>query len=158
MGLKRPLTIVGVALLAFLIKTVVVDFRVLETIKPFSTFSNCKRYNVTGPEDIQIDHKTGIAYISSAEHIFIIGKPSDNSESHVYSLDLASNKLTEMKLINHPRKTLTRSHGLSLYRDDDRLLMFLIDHAPEYDIVDLFEVKGNELHYLDSIHDTLLFI
>jgi hypothetical protein len=45
MGLTRPLTIVGVALLAFLIKTVVVDFRVLETIKPYSTFSNCKRYN-----------------------------------------------------------------------------------------------------------------
>jgi sugar lactone lactonase YvrE len=62
-----------------------------------------------------------------------------------------------MKLINHPRKTLTRSHGLSLYRDDDRLLMYLIHHTPEHDSVELFEIKGNELHYLDSIHDALLF-
>eukprot|EP00029_Vermamoeba_vermiformis_P013795 TRINITY_DN871_c0_g1_i2.p1 TRINITY_DN871_c0_g1~~TRINITY_DN871_c0_g1_i2.p1 ORF type:complete len:355 (-),score=69.15 TRINITY_DN871_c0_g1_i2:62-1126(-) len=157
MGLKRPLTFVGIAVLAFLIKTIAVDFRVFEPIKPYSIFSNCRRYNATGPEDIQIDQKTGIAYISSSEHIFVIGKPSDNPVSHVYSLELASNKLTEMKVVNHPRKGLTRAHGLSLHRDNDRLLMYLIDHAPEYDVVELFEVKGDELHYLDSIHDALLF-
>jgi sugar lactone lactonase YvrE len=156
MGVKGSLAFVAIALLAFLTKTLVVDFRAFEPIKPYSTFTDCKKLDLTGPEDVQIDHKTGIAYISSADHT-IKDSATPRPESHVYSLDLASNKLTEMKLINHPRKTLTRSHGLSLYRDDDRLLMYLIHHTPEHDSVELFEIKGNELHYLDSIHDTLLF-
>jgi len=43
MGVKGSFVFVGIALLAFLTKTIVFDFRAFEPIKPFSTFTNCKK-------------------------------------------------------------------------------------------------------------------
>lgn len=43
MGVKGSLAFVAIALLAFLTKTLVVDFRAFEPIKPYSTFTDCKK-------------------------------------------------------------------------------------------------------------------
>ncbi len=43
MGMKGSFAFVGIALLAFLTKTLVLDFRAFEPIKPFSKFTDCKK-------------------------------------------------------------------------------------------------------------------
>ncbi len=136
------------------------------TISSLGTFTRinktyagtCERISgMPGAEDIEADYQTGIAYVSSDDRwAQLAGKPEPGT---IYSLDMNRNGTpvpvamtgTETLLPFHP-------HGISLFKESDRTLLFVISHnSPEAPAeghkVYIFQVEGTHLNLLEAIED-----
>jgi sugar lactone lactonase YvrE len=153
----RLVVLILVPILALIAQQAVFRFNVGLKVENYSKFTDCKVLeDVIGSEDLEIDHKTGIAYVSSAP---LIPKGS-KSKLGIYKLDLATDKFTKMTLKDYPYESLDMPHGVSLYHSGDELLLFVVNHGVNKsharDSVEIFKVKGDELYYVNSISHELL--
>ncbi|MDA0338769.1 MAG: hypothetical protein O2910_02850, partial [Proteobacteria bacterium] len=113
----------------------------------------CKQIEGTpGPEDVTIDHKTGIAYISSNDW-----EATDRNLGAIYGYDLNDPDATPINLT--PTATAEfRPHGISLWRGDagpGRLVVIshpIRDGQKQHEIV-VFEVLGFALRQVNIITD-----
>jgi len=114
-----------------------------------------------GAEDVVVDRKRGVLYLSSATR-----RPGDPQRGDIYSLDL--NKVIRHKSAKNKKATLevppvkkfnlvmdgendntVFPHGIDLYHDSEnnKTLLFVVNHRKTGDYVEIFEV--------DYDHNTL---
>ena len=102
-----------------------------------------------GPEDMQVDHRSGKLFISSTER-----RTDDKADNGIYMLEIASS--------GQPIKMQTtlkgefNPHGISLFRKDSVLLLFVINHTQDGDKVEKFRVEGEVLEYESSFSSKLM--
>ena len=105
--------------------------------------------SMPGPEDMQADHWTGKLYISSCER-----RTNNKTDNGIYLLDITSAR--------EPVKMQTtldgefNPHGLSLFRKDSLLYLFVINHTEKGDKVERFKVTGEILEHENSLSSELM--
>ena len=118
------------------------------------------RVEIPGPEDIVIDHATGVAFVASQQRLSATGKLLDFDElpgGAIFALDLnheplAPRSLTSQEVLGvpfHPR-------GCSLYcgASGARRLLVISDRAAADHVVEVFDVDGDQLRPVRTIVDT----
>jgi arylesterase/paraoxonase len=150
-------------LIAFVILTTAGALFILKTIydagefKDLSPHSNlqCKKFEgIPGAEDIVIDRKSGIAYISSDDRRKSMAGNPVQGAIFAYSLNAGNSipkKLTDnLPFDFHP-------HGIDLYSGPDgSRFLFVINHRKDDHYVERFEIKGNRLIHIESIKGKLM--
>jgi len=110
---------------------------------------------VIGAEDIQIDHQTGLAYISNQDRRkYQAGTPEPG---FIAVLNMAEPRPEPVRL-DHGDVPDFYPHGISLYRmDDGGLRLFVISHPPEQPHrVEIFDVAdGTTLTHIRTVEDDL---
>ena len=104
---------------------------------------------MSGPEDIAIDHKTGLAYIASLDRRSLrAGNPANGS---IYVMDGMDVKPLVGNVPNpfHPI-------GISLYRDGGKLRLFAVNRAAGHVGVEVFDVTADQLIHIETIQDPLI--
>ena len=124
------------------------------TVTPHFSGSCRAVEGVPGPEDLLIDHATGIAYISSYDRSAVRAGKAVPGAILAYDLnraDAAPKNLT-------PRATPDfRPHGMSLYRDaGGRAWLHVITHPPGGDAVEVFEIRGDRLTSVRTVRGAAL--
>ncbi|MEW5723231.1 MAG: SMP-30/gluconolactonase/LRE family protein [Thermodesulfobacteriota bacterium] len=127
----------------------------LKDLKPYSRWDCRKTTGLPGSEDITIDPRTGLAFISAADFRArnLEGK---YPRGDVYGYDLAA---AEPALVN-----LTASferpffpHGLGLYQaPDGGATLFVVNHQPEASYVEIFDLAGGRLAHRRTVSGPLL--
>ena len=106
--------------------------------------------NAPGPEDIEVDHQTGLMFISSSER-----RTGPKIRDGIYLLDLNDPS-------DEPRKLLTtyngdfHPHGISLLRQDSMLYLHAVNHNDNGDFIEFFEYRNEVLHHLSSISSDMM--
>lgn len=136
-----------------LITTLVLGFFILKLVYQagqFTTITNSSGYsikasynNMPGPEDMEIDHQTGLLFISSCER-----RPGSDADDGIYVLDLEGEKAPQ-KLSSDVMAPL-HPHGISLYRKDSMLYLLTVNHAENGNFVESFEFVDGALQHLAS--------
>lgn len=114
-------------------------FGVFTTVEPgFAGTCNAIE-GVTGPEDIAIDEKSGLAFISATDRRALKrGAPARQDGLYVLGLKAGSGVLT--KLAGSPANF--HPHGISLFRTADGLTLMAINHRLDgTSSVEMFTVK-----------------
>ena len=111
---------------------------------------------VLSSEDIAIDRKTGIAFISSTDRRNRWSSHEKAGQGAIYGLDLNS---PGSELI-HFTANLTKEfnpHGIGLWRGEDGiLLLFVVNHSGGGHFVEIFEQNGGNLIHRESISGALM--
>ena len=104
---------------------------------------------VPGPEDMDIDAASGQLFISSTDRWKVLrGLPSDDG---IYILALDSTQ--------QPRKLKTtysgefHPHGISLIHSSQGTQLYVVNHNPSGNFVEIFNFKNDTLFHLRSIAD-----
>jgi len=142
--MKRFLVILILVVGFFLLKTFYQAGQ-FKSIDPHFDGKVSKIYtNMPGPEDLQVDHKTGVLFISSAARR---GEEESNNDG-IYILDLTS---TESPILLSTDYTGSfHPHGISLLRKDSTLYIFAINHNNNGDYVEKFKFNGSSLEHIAS--------
>lgn len=142
------LIFVLLVVIVFVIKTVY-DAGEFKSITSYSEFTCTRVAEIPGPEDIVMDYSDGIAYISSDDRrAQALGKPVNGA---IFRYDMDTKVYTRMEadlpFEFHP-------HGIDLFHaSNDRTLLYVVNHRSDGHYVEKFQIKGNKLHYIKSIHD-----
>lgn len=111
-------------------------------------------HGMPGSEDITIDQRHGLAFISSYNRRLY--KAGLEVQGAIFSLDYkgadhAPHALTTgFKSVFHP-------HGINLYQDPDgQTFIFAINHTKRGNSVEIFEYKGGRLEHLETIKNPLM--
>ena len=123
----------------------------------FEYDGSCEQIDgLIGAEDIQIDHQTGLAFISNQDRRkYRNGTPE---EGYIAVLDMADPAAQPVRL-SHDGATEFFPHGISLYRmENGGLRLFVISHPPEQaHRVEIFDVVGGEtLVHVRTVEDPLM--
>ena len=99
-----------------------------------------------GPEDIEIDHVLGFAFISAHDRR---ARPSPNGDLHLLDLDDPDATIVAIPR-DGPRRF--KPHGLSLVRVDEVLYVHVVNHAgDEGSTVEQFRFEAGRLHHLATV-------
>jgi len=156
-GNMKKIIIVGAAVLlagGMIVKTLY-DAGQFKTIVSHCDCSCVKISGLPGPEDITIDAAGGIAFISSDDRrAEKSGKPVQGA---VFGMDIRAKDMKAVLLTaDFPKKL--HPHGISLYKSAaGEVLLFVINHAPEGNCVEIFEYRDKKLHHRESISHPLMF-
>ena len=107
----------------------------------------------SGPEDLVIDHATGIAYIAATDRRVKNPRPRGS----IYMLDLKNpNSLPVEVLGGTPNDFF--SHGVSLWRGSDGgLRLFAVNHRQTGETVEIFDVaEDGQLHHAETIRSEVM--
>ncbi len=153
--MKKAAIITGIALamIVFMALKTLRDAGEFKTLQPRSNCNCVKVQNAPGPEDIVIDHSTGIAYISSFDRrAYLEGGAKQGA---IFSYNLMGT--SRLKNLTAGLAFTFRPHGLSLYRGPGgRRLLFVINHQKERNTVEVFLIGEKGLRHLETISDDLL--
>ncbi len=107
-----------------------------------------------GVEDITIDQKTGIAFLSSMDRWQ--QKKDPNASGAIYILNLNDSVPNAVsKTENIPFEF--KPHGISLYRSPEgNAKLFVINHRQDANYVEVFAYRNDSLIHLESITDPLM--
>ncbi|MEO1405232.1 MAG: hypothetical protein AAFV54_01910, partial [Pseudomonadota bacterium] len=135
-----------------------IGYRVLSGIIPasgaFTDFESiavdqCRTVEVApGPEDIEIDHATGIAFISTAQR----RNPERRERGGLYSLDLNNSEARPISLLGDTPADFS-PHGLSLWKGaDGTRRLFVINHPAGAETVEIFDIDADgTLSHLETV-------
>ncbi|MEO0881097.1 MAG: SMP-30/gluconolactonase/LRE family protein [Pseudomonadota bacterium] len=147
-----------IILISFAVLCVAFGYRVLSGVIPasgaFTDFETiavdqCRRVEVApGPEDIEIDHATGIAFISSAQR----RNPERRERGGLYSLDLNTPDARPISLLGDTPVDFS-PHGLSLWNGTDGTRrLFVINHPAGAETVEIFDIlTDGTLNHLETV-------
>lgn len=108
---------------------------------------------IPGPEDITIDHRNGLAFVSS--DVRPAARGSGPVRGDVYGYDLNSPDPEPVNLTRdfpgsfHP-------HGISLYSQAGCTRLFVVNHRPGADGIEIFDVEEGRLCHLRTVEGQLL--
>jgi arylesterase / paraoxonase len=155
--MKKALIIIGVvvAIAAALVGKTLHDAGQFKTITPHCNCSCAKIEGLPGPEDITVDMKTGMAFISSDDRrATSAGRPLQGA---VFGLDLNVEGAKPVNLTADFEKTF-HPHGISLYKTEaGETLLFVINHTGDDHFVEIFEFRDQRLVHRESISHPLMF-
>ncbi|TNE59438.1 MAG: hypothetical protein EP340_02820 [Alphaproteobacteria bacterium] len=147
--------------------------RTLYRVNAFATLSPaspgmCVRVEApVGPEDMQLDPRSGFVYLSSTDRRALVGGTSD-ADGDIYLIDPRAPEagFTALGLAAQLEGRRFYPHGLSLYRDDTgRTTLMVINHPSEtenrIEIFDLFEeevdgIPVRQVAFRRSVEDALI--
>ncbi len=114
--------------------------------------------SVPGPEDIQIDHERGLAFVSALDwRAMIRGEKAIRGGIYVIDLKQPRDKWVLAPVTpNEPADF--KPHGLSLYiGPDGKRRLFVVNHATAGNAIEIFDVgDGGTLTYVKSVSSPLL--
>lgn len=129
-------------------------------IKPHYDGTCIRLDGLRGPEDITIDPKTGIAFISAGDmRMYRAGLPS---QGDIYAFDFSAKGAVPKKLTAGFEKEF-HPHGISLYRDPgtEKLYLLVVNHAvkspKDGHFVEIFEYVNGLLVHRETISHPLMF-
>jgi len=108
---------------------------------------------IPGPEDITIDPRSGMAFVSS--DVRPAARGSGPIRGDVYGYDLNSPDPEPVNLTRdypgsfHP-------HGISLYSEAGCTRLFVVNHRPGGDGIEIFDVRDGALCHLRTVEGILL--
>ncbi len=125
------------------------EFKVIESRNDH----NCIEIpGVYGPEDIDLDHEKGVAYISSDDRASMLR--GEVKQGAIYSYDMKHHRLRKLSCKLHFD---FHPHGIDLFRDKSgAILLFVVNHRRNGHYVEIFEVKKDRLIHRESILDDRL--
>lgn len=92
-----------------------------------------------GPEDIEIDHETGIAYIAATNRRIVDRHP----RGAIFMLDLNDPNSMPVEILGQDPADFY-SHGISLWRGPEgNLRLFAINHPEAGEAVEIFDVEAD---------------
>ena len=142
--MKRFLVILILVVGFFLLKTFYQAGQ-FKSIDPHFDGEVTKIYtNMPGPEDLQIDHETGVMFISSSAR----REDGDSNKDGIYVLDLTSAE--NPTLLPNDYTGSFHPHGISILRKDSTLYVFVINHNDTGDYIEKFKFNGSSLKHLAS--------
>jgi arylesterase / paraoxonase len=119
--------------------------------------AECKTISgVLSSEDITIDQKTGLAFISSADRRTRWSGSSHVQKGAIYGLDL---KTRDPELINLTADFAEEfnPHGIGLWiGEDGNPSLFVVNHRKDGHFVEIFDFKDNRLIHRESIEGALM--
>jgi arylesterase/paraoxonase len=154
--MKKILIIIGVIVLviAGLVVWTVWSAGEFKTVTPFSAGPCQVVDGLLGSEDITIDRRTGMAFISSCD-FRAMSRAGNVPRGAIYGYDLtaADPVLTEFTK-DFPHEF--NPHGIGLFQGPDGIRLFVINHRSDGHFVEVFDYQGGKLVYRQSIHDELM--
>jgi arylesterase/paraoxonase len=156
-GIKVAL-IVLVIIFGYLVFAILVPSGMFKTIEPhFEGKVTSLELPVAGPEDITIDQKTGLAFISVDDR-----RANRNNRDSIQGAILIMNLTDSLPILrNVTPATLTdfHPHGISLWKSaNGHIFLFAVNHSQNNNehFVERFEWKNDSLVHLESIRDAEL--
>ncbi|MBL7851246.1 MAG: hypothetical protein JNN04_10125, partial [Cyclobacteriaceae bacterium] len=123
---------------------------VFKSIEPVAAGTVQVYEGIYGPEDMDLDEATGKLYISSSNRWKTLrGLPSEEDGIWVLDVDSASapRRMTDTYAGEfHP-------HGISLFTAGPQPLLFVINHNPQGNFVEVFRISNDSLIHQKSISD-----
>ncbi|MEM7067469.1 MAG: SMP-30/gluconolactonase/LRE family protein [Pseudomonadota bacterium] len=110
-----------------------------------------------GAEDIEADFATGFVYVSSDDRRARQNNIRKNGAIYKLWVNGSAARVPE-KMSGTENISRFHPHGISLFKDGDRTLLFVISHDSPEDPsanhkVHIFEVQGNHLRLVETIMD-----
>ena len=118
--------------------------------------AECKAISgVLSSEDITIDPKTGLAFISSADRRTQWSSSSHVRKGAIYGLDL---KARDPELVNLTADFAEEfnPHGIGLWLEGNGKSLFVVNHRQDGHFVEIFDFKDNGLIHRESIQGSLM--
>jgi arylesterase / paraoxonase len=107
-----------------------------------------------GSEDITIDRRHGIAFVSSYDRWSY--RAGAETRGAIYSLEYEGNTHVPRELTKG-FKSEFHPHGISLYQDPyGRTLLFAVNHTKAGNSIEIFEYRGGVLNHRETISHPLL--
>jgi arylesterase/paraoxonase len=108
---------------------------------------------VPGPEDITIERKSGIAFISSFDRrAALAGNPRRGG---IFAYDLGSTGSAPRELTADFADDFS-PHGLSLYVGDEGAFLHVVNHPPSGHAIEIFEWRDGALEHRETVESELL--
>jgi arylesterase/paraoxonase len=137
----------------WLLKTVR-DAGEFKTLKPHSSCTCQKIEGVPGPEDLAVDHETGITYISSFDRW--AWKAGELKQGAIHGYKIKADK-GELRNLTADLEMEFYPHGLSLFDDPaGGKLLFVINHRKDGHSVEIFAVNGMSLAHKETVTGDLM--
>ncbi|MBX3509279.1 MAG: SMP-30/gluconolactonase/LRE family protein [Parvibaculum sp.] len=159
---RKTWAIIGYSALALVVIVSVLAWRFLAAAGYFTGIrqeiaADCRAIPaIPGPEDIQIDHATGIAFVSGYDRRAVsAGAPgSDAIRGGIYAIDL--NEPQEnwaLRPVTPSEPADFRPHGISLYEGQGVKRLFAVSHpASGVETVEIFDIgEGGMLTHVRSV-------
>ncbi|PHS15901.1 MAG: hypothetical protein COA86_12845 [Kangiella sp.] len=125
------------------------DAGAFKNIEPHSDIKDIKIYtNVAGTEDLDMDRKKGLLFISSTNRWHI--DHSDTSKDGIYLLDLNAQKMSEPVLLETTYKGEFHPHGISFLSKNDQDYLFVINHNLKGNFIEVFQFEDNLLTHIKT--------
>jgi arylesterase/paraoxonase len=153
--MKKKMWIVYALLAAVLYAVVntLIAAGVFRSIEPVHAGTVNVYQGIYGPEDMDLDEQTGKLYISSSNRWKTLrGLPSN--EDGIWVLDVDSATAPRRMIDNYPSEF--HPHGISLFATDKQRLLFAVNHNPQGDFIEVFEISNDSLLHQRSISDPSL--
>lgn len=118
--------------------------------------AECKAISgVLSSEDITVDPKTGMAFISSADRRTQWSGITHVQKGAIYGLDL---KVRDPELVNLTADFSEEfnPHGIGLWIGENRKSLFVVNHRQDGHFVEIFDFKNNRLIHRESIEGVLM--
>ncbi|HRG79625.1 MAG TPA: SMP-30/gluconolactonase/LRE family protein [Cyclobacteriaceae bacterium] len=142
----------------------IVGYVVLEILGPAGMFktilphfegtSATLNVEIAGPEDITIDQRSGLAFVSVDDRR--ANRQSPGSLKGAILIMNLSDSIPKLKNITPLGITDFHPHGISLWREPDgRAFLFVVNHRKNYSehVIERFEWKNDSLIHIESIQD-----
>ncbi len=140
--LRRSLVLLGVSLVVTLIALVfrtLTALGVFTQVAPTSGETCVALKGIEGPEDLEVDRKDGLVFVSATDRRALAKMPNPKDGLYTFIADHPESGLT--KIASTPKNF--HPHGISLYRGaDGALTLMAISHPVGQDSsVEIFDVK-----------------
>jgi len=125
-----------------------------KTIEPHFNGACTPVVGLTGPEDLTVHPRTGIAYISAADRRSVFaGGPARGA---IYAYDLGADAPRPRNLTPAADEDF-HPHGLSLHLGDDGDdVLYVINHAGGRHTIEVYDLVGIKLFHRATLSDPLL--
>lgn len=142
-----------IAAIAVYVWTILRDAGEFKALQPHSGYTCVKVMNVLGPEDIAIDHSTGMAFISSVDFRALARGEFRQGAIFSYNLEgkpALTNLTADLKMRFAP-------HGISFFAAaDGRKYLFAVSHPLPKNCVEIFEIVNNTLQHRETVEGELI--
>ncbi len=153
--MKKKMWIVYAVLAALLyaVGSTLIAAGVFKSIEPVAAGPVHVYRGIYGPEDMDLDDRTGRLYISSANRWQTLrGLPAD--DDGIWVLDVDSTTVPRKLADTYPGEF--HPHGISLYTAGAEPLLFVVNHNPQGNFVEVFRIANDTLIHQRSIADANL--
>jgi len=133
-------------------------------IQPHHSFATCTKLpGPPGIENLDINRKTGMAFLAASDKHLIIKELNDTKgEAGIYILDLNKDgsKIEKIPIVGFPAGQPFMPHGMKLrVKENGETFVYVVNHrqGAKLEFVEIFQYKDNKLYHKQSITDPLFF-
>ncbi|PKN88948.1 MAG: hypothetical protein CVU51_02570 [Deltaproteobacteria bacterium HGW-Deltaproteobacteria-1] len=154
--MKKIIIIASCFIIAIITGFVLMTFRdagEFKILQPHSKYKCVKIANIPSPEDIAIDHSTGLAFISSSD--WRAAMKGEFHQGAIFSYNLEGTPV--LRNLTADLKIKFLPHGISFYAaPDGRKYLFVVNHPLPRNCVEIFEIQKNSLVHRETVEGKLI--